>query len=301
MQAAELSGYINDPQSLDKDSVAKLQQLVKDFPYFQSAHILLSMAAKKWDASVYQQTLKKTAIVSANRAHLFRLISRMEQREMQHREAPVEQKARTPEPEKKETVLLQEMEIAHDEMAARAAKQAEIAAAATPPSPEKMLEKEIAREVIHSFVEKEILKTPEVHRNKPVDEPGSFADWLHKMQSGQENTPPVIAASPESAPEPPTSARKKKQAIIDKIIENNPGLIRSREGQRFFDAGEKARDSVDDNEHLVTETLARIYALQGSTAKAIRAYEILSLKNPQKSAYFAALIKELKDKPKSNT
>jgi hypothetical protein len=300
MQAAELSKYINDPQSLDKDSVAKLQQLVKDFPYFQSAHILLSMAAKKWDASIYQQTLKKTAIVSVNRAHLFRLISKMDQRETSHPEAPVVPESLPEEPEKKETVLLQEVEIAHEEMAARAAKKEEIAEVSLPSSPEKMLETEIAREVIHSFVEKEILKTPEVHRSKAAGEPGSFADWLHKMRSGQEDIH-SSTVNPVTPPEQPTSARKKKQAIIDKIIENNPGLIRSREGQRFFDAGEKARDSVDDNEHLVTETLARIYALQGSTAKAIRAYEILSLKNPQKSAYFAALIKELKDKPKSNS
>jgi len=50
-----------------------------------------------------------------------------------------------------------------------------------------------------------------------------------------------------------------------------------------------------EHEHLVTETLAKIYALQGNVNKAIRAYEILSLRFPQKSAYFATLIKKLKE------
>jgi hypothetical protein len=57
----------------------------------------------------------------------------------------------------------------------------------------------------------------------------------------------------------------------------------------------KAKESLIENEHLVTETLAKIYALQGSVNKAVRAYEILSLKFPQKSAYFASLIQKLKN------
>ena len=78
MQAADLKRYIENPDLLDKGSVAQLQQLVQDFPYFQSAHLLLSMASKKWDASIYQQSLKKTAILVPNRSHLFELIHRIE-------------------------------------------------------------------------------------------------------------------------------------------------------------------------------------------------------------------------------
>jgi len=79
MQAAELIKYIENPRSLTKQSVAELQKLVNDFPYFQSAHLLLSLASKKWDASVYQQSLRKTAIVATNRARLFNLVSRLEE------------------------------------------------------------------------------------------------------------------------------------------------------------------------------------------------------------------------------
>ena len=44
---------------------------------------------------------------------------------------------------------------------------------------------------------------------------------------------------------------------------------------------------------MVTETLARVYAKQGNLPKAIEAYRRLALKYPEKSAYFAALQKEL--------
>jgi hypothetical protein len=83
--------------------------------------------------------------------------------------------------------------------------------------------------------------------------------------------------------------------LIDKIIETNPGLIRNKEEPKFFTPDTKAKESLIENEHLVTETLAKIYALQGSVNKAVRAYEILSLKFPQKSAYFASLIQKLKN------
>lgn len=50
----------------------------------------------------------------------------------------------------------------------------------------------------------------------------------------------------------------------------------------------------NEQEEVLTETMAGIYALQGLTNKAIDIYEKLSLLNPEKSAIFAAKISELK-------
>jgi hypothetical protein len=50
----------------------------------------------------------------------------------------------------------------------------------------------------------------------------------------------------------------------------------------------------NDQGKFVTETLAEIYLKQGLWDKAINAYEVLSLKYPEKSGFFADRIKEIK-------
>lgn len=336
MQSADLVKYINNPQLLDKESVKKLQKLVTDFPYFQAAHVLLSMASKKWDASIYQQSLKKTAIVTTNRAHLFKLIHDLENSE---KEIPAEvvsaDKKSEPvldtvqEDSRQELDILKAAEIATEtvveevpeikETKAEPLTEEKIVVKVKPVlDAEQILEREIAKEVVNSFVEKEILKTPEL--NKPAvkeEAPENFTDWLSflkknngqsykeitaqvsqekaKQEAAKKETKEEIQPPAEEEKVPVDSRKLKNKAIIDKIIESSPGLIRQKdEPQRFYTPDIKAKESLLENEHLVTETLAKIYALQGSVSKAIRAYEILSLKSPQKRAYYDGLIHKLK-------
>ncbi len=46
---------------------------------------------------------------------------------------------------------------------------------------------------------------------------------------------------------------------------------------------------------LMTETLAEVYRKQGNLKKAIKAYEILALKYPEKSGFFADQIQKIKN------
>jgi len=66
--------------------------------------------------------------------------------------------------------------------------------------------------------------------------------------------------------------------------------------KEFFSPVKKARDSVDENTMPVSETLARIFELQGNLPKAIYVYEQLSLIFPKKKTYFASQINLLKKK-----
>ena len=55
-------------------------------------------------------------------------------------------------------------------------------------------------------------------------------------------------------------------------------------------------ESTQDNNFLITETLAKIYIEQGHYKRAIQAYEILCLKYPKKSSFFANRIQDIKTK-----
>ena len=85
-----------------------------------------------------------------------------------------------------------------------------------------------------------------------------------------------------------------KTEIIDKFIAENPQI--SRPKQEFYNPMVVAQTSVVDKENIISETLATIYLNQGYVEKAISVYQKLSLKNPEKSVYFAELIEKAKNK-----
>lgn len=168
----------------------------------------------------------------------------------------------------------------------------------------KDIEQEISKGIIQSYVQTDIIKTTELNKEE-VKEPSSFTDWLktikkeshtfqveptkeiRKTEEKEQNSPKNIKIDKKS------DVFDQKKQLIDKIIESDPGRIKLG-SNKFFIPATEAKQSLLENEHLVTETLAKIYALQGNISKAIRAYEILSLKFPQKSVYFASLIEKLK-------
>lgn len=83
-----------------------------------------------------------------------------------------------------------------------------------------------------------------------------------------------------------------KAELIDKFIAENPSI--SRPKAEFFNPISAAQSSNRDEENIISETLAEIYAKQGFFDKSISTYQKLILKYPEKSVNFAARIEELK-------
>ena len=81
-------------------------------------------------------------------------------------------------------------------------------------------------------------------------------------------------------------------AIIDAFLsKDNPQIGKVRDVTTPVE--EWASKGLEENEDLVTETMAKLYAKQGQIGRARKAFKLLALKYPDKSVYFAAQLKKL--------
>ena len=118
----------------------------------------------------------------------------------------------------------------------------------------------------------------------------SFSSWLRSNENDEQ---------------PKFDAEKDRiNAIVDQFIKEEPKIsrpskeiiIEEKPKKEFFSPTKKAKESLDIHSMPVSETLAKIFALQGNYPKAIFAYEQLILINPEKKIFFASRIEELKKK-----
>ncbi|MGV8877508.1 MAG: hypothetical protein ACOH2A_00620 [Sphingobacteriaceae bacterium] len=90
------------------------------------------------------------------------------------------------------------------------------------------------------------------------------------------------------------NTKRKEDRIIERFIQEEP-QIKPPSGEKL-DTENKAKKSADDNDELVTETLARVYIDQMLYQKALDTYKKLALKFPEKRRYFASQIEILERK-----
>lgn len=124
---------------------------------------------------------------------------------------------------------------------------------------------------------------------KPINfdttESHSFGEWLKltKLKPiNRENEARGIAS---------LKPIEKTMKIVDFITNS---VKKEKPKKEFFSPSAMAKESIQENTTMMTETLAKVYLEQGHYDKAITAFEILSLKYPQKSGLFADQIKAIK-------
>jgi len=106
-----------------------------------------------------------------------------------------------------------------------------------------------------------------------------------------------IAQKEEPRSENKTSKKTAEKEIIEKFIEEQPSIgsiekeLRKSQEEITKDLSEKSTRFGDD---LITENLAVIFLKQGKKERALDIYRKLIWKLPQKKAYFAARIEEIK-------
>jgi len=344
MQQQQFIDIIKQPNLLETAHLADLEVLIREYPFFETAHLLYTKGLHQHQAINYSKQLRKTAIIANNRSVLYELLHRVDiniptSKEVEAEKivvAEVEQIVPVEEPKQvtgSVSVTNNDIKVIYvntvsssvpnntvsseKEIIEKETVNSELNIVKTieneteVPDPEfdidklnKHIEQEINKEIIQSYVQTDIIKTHELAK-EDKKEPSSFTDWLktiqkesHTFQIETKNETQKDEKNTQKTQEKAEIGKKsivfeQKKQLIDKIIESDPGRIKLGTN-KFFTPATDAKQSLLENEHLVTETLAKIYALQGNISKAIRAYEILSLKFPQKSVYFASLIEKLK-------
>ncbi|HEX2900471.1 MAG TPA: hypothetical protein VHS96_12190 [Bacteroidia bacterium] len=133
----------------------------------------------------------------------------------------------------------------------------------------------------------------------PGEQPISFGEFTIEFDTFELRTaeprtsghPKEVAVEANAGAEQ-EQPRKKVDDILEKFIENEPSITRGKAAAS--PSGDLAKNSCHIDDEWVTETLARIYEKQGNRNKAVKIYDKLRLRFPEKNGYFADLIEKLK-------
>ena len=87
--------------------------------------------------------------------------------------------------------------------------------------------------------------------------------------------------------------RPTSDEIIDRFLQEEDLRIVAGDGEPEEEIVMQAQ--LDDDDEVVTEELAEIYLAQGLRDKSVAIYRKLSLRNPEKSVYFAELIGKIEN------
>lgn len=155
-------------------------------------------------------------------------------------------------------------------------------------STKKNTEKRSIREAV--IQKTKLLKTGTVKKELTIGEPlnftkketFSFNQWL---ELSSKNT--IVR---DFSSEKKIEKNSEKDILINRFIETSPKITRPTKG---VSKEIKVKESQQNN-RLMTETLAKVYLEQKKYDSAIQAYKILSLKYPEKSGFFADQIKKIK-------
>ncbi|WP_322549814.1 hypothetical protein [Flavobacterium psychraquaticum] len=271
MNRADLTYLLNQPDAINEKQTIALEHVVLQFPYFQAARALHLKGLYNQESFRYNYELKKTAAHTTNRTILFEFITSDEFTSIQQEKIDEIQKA------------VMDIEVNSFE---------EISASGT-------LETANVVDVDLSQTVEEIIKlktsAEKLEIGKPlpftINEKHSFQEWLQLTKFAP------IERTDEEAEIEIDVEKQKKSDLIDKFIEANPKIAPVKE---LTKTPANISKNVDEPTHLMTETLAKVYLEQKKYTKAMQAYDILILKYPEKSSFFADRINEIKNLQQNN-
>ena len=276
MNVTDYTYLINKPDAINEKQTDALGRVLDEFPYFQSARALRLKGLFNENSFRYNYALKVTASHTTDRTVLFDFIT--------SDTFVAIQKGLY---DKKILELLDISVSGYEVIKPEIRLEPKI----------NTLEQSILTTIKGTSTAEEESTTKSAEENLEIGKPlgfsknekHSFQEWLQLSR-----TQPIVREK-ESENQSKTNSldedKKKKLELIDKFIEASPKISPIKQSS-------ESSFSIDlnktDNSYLMTETLARVYLEQKKYQKAIQAYEILILKYPEKSSFFADRITDIK-------
>jgi tetratricopeptide (TPR) repeat protein len=274
MNVTDYTYLINKPHAINGKQTDALEKVLDEFPFFQSARALRLKGIFNQNSFKYNYALKVTAAHTTDRTVLFDFISSDTFVAIQKGLYD------------KKVLELLDISVVDCE---------EIKSEIRFESKTNPLEQSILTSIkgVSEVEEDTKIAVEKLEIGKPLDfsinEKHSFQEWLQLSRiepivRKKENLVSIERLTLEEE-------KNKKNELIDKFIESSPKIspIRQEEVSKTY-----AEQSETNNSYLMTETLARVYLEQKKYQKAIQAYEILILKYPEKSSFFAHHISDIK-------
>ncbi|WP_026707731.1 tetratricopeptide repeat protein [Flavobacterium frigidarium] len=278
MNVNDYTSLLNKPDTITEQETLDLSLLLDRFPYLQSARALQLKGLYNHNSFKYNFALKVTAAHTTDRAALFEFITATSFNSFQ-----------------KVVLTKSELDIMNINVVDSEVIEGEKQLQLKEQSIEQSILTSIAVATSSNVEPEEVIEKLQI--GEPLDftpnEKHSFQEWLQlsKINPIDRDDEPVVDNVPEEYSEEELEEKKKKASLIDRFIKTSPKISPVKNG-----AAPVIQIDINKDEHsyLMTETLAKVYLEQKKYQKAIQAYDILILKYPEKSSFFADRISDIK-------
>ena len=273
MEKDKLYQYLDSPGALGAESADFFAELTSKYPYFISARVLHLLSLRETSSPEYQSELKVVSSVVPDRRRLFFLL---------HPASPLSLEGITD-------------DGTSDPSTVTAVTEGHEPNEETPINEDQVQPVDINVTPISMVVEsldspEELLElgdTPnedEESSNQAFLDPQLYTLEVPKSHLNEEDEDDILVQIANA---------KSDFDLIDEFIATNPKITPPAQS-KSVENEDISLSSLKEPEELISEPLANIYLAQGLYDKAISIYERLSLKYPEKSAYFAGQIQEIK-------